>query len=107
MTVRKVPRKRAWRVYMLRCADGSLYTGCTNDLARRVAAHAAGKGARYTRSRRPVVLVWSARVKDRGAALRREYRLKQLTRKEKLALVRRQQPPGSKPVFQATRPSRP
>jgi putative endonuclease len=83
------PKKRAWRVYMLRCADGSLYTGCTNDLARRVAAHAAGKGARYTRSRRPVVLVWSARVKDRSAALRREYRLKLLTRKEKLALVRR------------------
>ncbi len=83
------PRKRAWRVYMVRCADGSLYTGCTNDLARRVAAHSAGKGARYTRSRRPVVLVWSARAKDRGAALRREAELKALTRTEKLALVAR------------------
>jgi putative endonuclease len=77
----------AWFVYMVRCADGSLYTGATNDLERRVTAHNAGKGARYTRSRRPVALVWSRRAKDRGSALSREARLKQLSRDEKLAFV--------------------
>lgn len=77
----------AWFVYMVRCADGSLYTGATNDLARRVAAHNEGKGARYTRSRRPVTLVWSRRAKDRGSALSREARLKRLSREEKLAFV--------------------
>ncbi|MDP2269154.1 MAG: GIY-YIG nuclease family protein [Archangium sp.] len=77
----------SWHVYMVRCADDSLYTGCTNDLARRVAAHNAGKGARYTRSRGPVQVVWSVRVKDRSAALSREARVKQLSRAEKLVLV--------------------
>lgn len=70
----------------MRCADGSLYTGCTNDLAARVAKHNAGKGARYTRSRRPVSLAWSRRVKDKSRALSLEARLKQLTRAQKLAL---------------------
>lgn len=79
----------AWHVYIVRCADGSLYTGCTNDLARRLEAHNAGRGARYTRSRRPVALAWSARVKDRSAALSREARIKRLTRPEKLALLAR------------------
>lgn len=74
---------------MVRCADGSLYTGCTNDLPRRVAAHNAGTGARYTRSRRPVALVFRRRAKDKGAALSQEARLKRLTRAEKLALVAR------------------
>lgn len=78
-----------WHVYMVRCADDSLYTGCTNDLARRVEAHNTGKGARYTRSRRPVQVVWSVRVKDRSAALSREARVKQLSRLEKLALVKK------------------
>jgi putative endonuclease len=81
-------RAVTWHVYMVRCADASLYTGCTNDLVKRVAAHNAGKGARYTRSRRPVKVVWSVRVKDRSAALSREAKLKQLSRAEKLALVR-------------------
>ncbi|MFZ5446155.1 MAG: GIY-YIG nuclease family protein [Myxococcota bacterium] len=72
---------------MVQCADGSLYTGCTNDLPRRVAAHNAGRGARYTRSRRPVVVVWTARAKDKSAALRREAKLKQLTRAQKWELV--------------------
>jgi putative endonuclease len=83
------PRPRAWHVYILRCADGSLYTGSTNDLARRVAAHAAGRGARYTRSRRPVELVWSSRSRSKAAALGREARLKQLSRAEKLRVVAR------------------
>ncbi|MBL8923400.1 MAG: GIY-YIG nuclease family protein [Myxococcaceae bacterium] len=76
-----------WFVYIVRCRDGTLYTGATNDLARRVAAHSAGKGARYTRSRAPVVLVWSRRKRDKPSALREEYRVKQLSRAEKLVLV--------------------
>jgi putative endonuclease len=82
-------RRPGWWTYLLRCGDGSLYAGATSDLARRVAAHGRGAGARYTRSRLPVVLVWCARAGDRGAALRREAALKRLTRAEKLALVRR------------------
>jgi len=79
----------SWHVYIVRCADDSLYTGCTNDLLKRVATHNAGKGARYTRSRLPVSVVWSVRVKDRSAALSREAKLKQLSRAEKLALISR------------------
>jgi len=77
----------SWRVYFLRCGDGSLYAGATNDLARRVARHAAGKGGRYTRSRLPVVLVYDEPLRGRGAALRREAALKRLSRTAKLALV--------------------
>ena len=73
-------------VYLLRCADGTLYTGCTNDLDRRLAAHNARKGAKYTRSRRPVVLVYREQAADRSAALRRERAIKRLTRKQKLEL---------------------
>ncbi len=73
---------------MVRCADGSLYTGCSNDVDRRVSAHNAGTGARYTRSRRPVKLVWSKRVGERGAAMSREALIKQLSRAEKLELIR-------------------
>ena len=76
-----------WTVYVLRCRDGSLYTGATNDLTARVAAHSAGKGGAYTRSRLPVALVYSEPHEDRSAALRREAALKRLTRAAKLALV--------------------
>jgi putative endonuclease len=76
-----------WRVYLLRCRDGSLYAGATNDVARRLARHAAGKGARYTRARLPVALVYEEPVRGRGAALRREAALKRLSRAAKLALV--------------------
>lgn len=76
-------------VYILRCADGTLYTGCTNDLSRRLAAHNAGKGAKYTRSRRPVELVYWEEVPDKSAALRREAAIKGLSRGEKLALIQR------------------
>lgn len=79
----------AWCVYLLRCRDGSLYAGATNDLKARLARHAAGKGARYTRSRLPVRLAYQEQVPDRGAALRREAALKKLTRQQKLALVAR------------------
>ena len=74
-------------VYLLRCGDGSLYTGCTNDLARRLRAHQSGRGAKYTRSRLPVELVYREEAEDRSAALRREAAIKRLTRAEKLALA--------------------
>ncbi|HEY1088877.1 MAG TPA: GIY-YIG nuclease family protein [Archangium sp.] len=86
----------SWHVYIVRCADDSLYTGCTNDLRKRVATHNSGKGARYTRSRLPVEVVWSVRVKDRSAALSREARVKQLTRPEKLALVAKRRVKGGR-----------
>ncbi|MEN9799042.1 MAG: hypothetical protein RL653_2738 [Pseudomonadota bacterium] len=81
-----------WYVYMLRCRDGSLYTGCTNDLARRLATHNAGRGAAYTRARLPVRLAWFEPAADRGAALRREAALKRLERAEKLLLLPRRAP---------------
>jgi putative endonuclease len=74
-------------VYLLRCADGSLYAGAAQDVAGRVRAHQAGTASRYTRSRRPVTLAWSVRVRDWSRALRLEWRIKRLPRGEKLALV--------------------
>lgn len=74
---------------MLRCRDGSLYTGITNDLTKRLARHRAGSASAYTRARRPVRLVYEERQPDRSAALRREAALRRLSRVEKLALVRR------------------
>ena len=74
-------------VYLLRCSDGSLYTGWTNDLDKRLAAHAAGTASRYTRSRLPVELVLTLPQPDRSAAMREEARIKRLTRRQKDALV--------------------
>jgi len=76
----------AW-VYILRCADGSLYTGWTVDVQRRLASHTAGGGARYTRSRLPVELVASFAMADASAARREEARIKRLTREQKLVLA--------------------
>ena len=75
-----------WYVYMLRCGDGSLYTGATNNVFRRLQAHRAGKGAKYTRGRGPLELVYQVRAGDRSQALRREMEIKSLSRAEKLAL---------------------
>ncbi len=75
-------------VYILRCGDGTLYTGCTNDLPRRLTTHQRGKGAKYTRARLPVELVYRESAADKSAALRREAAIKALTRAEKLALIR-------------------
>jgi len=72
---------------MLRCADGSLYTGWTVDVPRRLARHRAGKASRYTASRLPVELVYEAALDDRGAAMREEARIKALDRAAKLALI--------------------
>jgi len=76
----------AW-VYMLRCADGSLYTGWSTDVQRRLVAHRAGTASRYTASRRPVELALMLPMADRGAARREEARIKRLNRTDKLALV--------------------
>lgn len=78
--------RTAW-VYILECADRTLYTGWTYDPASRLKAHNAGAGAKYTRPRRPVRMVYQEAVEDKAAALRREYALKQLTRAQKLALI--------------------
>ena len=78
---------RAWHVYLLRCGDGTLYAGITNDLDKRLAAHRAGKGARYTRGRGPLRLVHSEPAGTKSAALKREHALKQLHRGQKLALL--------------------
>lgn len=77
-----------WFAYFVRCADGSLYAGATNNVTARVAKHNSGKGARYTRSRLPVRLVWSRRAADRSRAMSLEAHLKRLTRAQKLHLVR-------------------
>jgi putative endonuclease len=82
------PSARTWYVYMLRCADGSLYTGVTTDLPRRTRQHNAGTASRYTRSRRPVKLVYQERKRGRSAALKREAAIKKLTRRQKLAMIR-------------------
>jgi len=78
----------SWFVYIVECADGSLYTGITNDLEARIASHNNGKGARYTASRGPVTLRWSTAAKDRSEATRLEYEIKKMPRKIKLAMIR-------------------
>ncbi|MBI5518183.1 MAG: GIY-YIG nuclease family protein [Deltaproteobacteria bacterium] len=78
---------RRWTVYLLRCRDGSLYAGITVDLTRRLEAHAAGRGARYTRARLPVALAWSSGCKTGAEARRLEARIKALPRAQKLRLA--------------------
>jgi len=75
-------------VYILHCADGTLYTGITNDLKKRLQAHNHAKhGARYTKTRRPVVLKYTEQKRNRGSALKREYEIKTWSRTKKLALI--------------------
>ena len=81
----------AWYVYMLRCGDGSLYTGCTDNVERRLAVHQSGKGAKYTRSRLPVTLAYREELPDKSAALRREAAIKAMTRERKLALLQEEE----------------
>jgi putative endonuclease len=83
----------AW-VYMLRCADGSLYTGWSTDVPRRLVRHRAGKGSRYTASRLPVELAFAAPMADRTAARREEARIKALDRAGKLALIASSEAPA-------------
>ena len=77
-----------WTIYLLRCEDDTLYCGITTDLERRVREHNRQEGAKYTRSRTPVEVVYVEEAADRGAALRREYAIKQMSRAEKEALVK-------------------
>ncbi len=90
------PRRASsrWLVYILRCRDGSLYTGITNDLPKRLKTHAAGKASRYTRSRLPVSLAYTEPKRSKSAALKREAAIKKLRRNEKERLVRSPQTPG-------------
>jgi predicted GIY-YIG superfamily endonuclease len=74
---------RRWHLYILQCSDGTLYTGITNDLARREAQHNSGTASRYTRSRRPVQIVHQEPCRNRSYALKKEYAVKSLSRKEK------------------------
>ena len=74
-------------VYVLRCGDGSLYTGWTNDLEQRLAAHQSGKGAKYTRGRLPIEMVYFEEMPDKSAALKRENELKKLKKTEKELLI--------------------
>ena len=75
-------------VYILRCADGTLYTGIASDVEKRLQKHNEGKGAKYTRGRGPVELVYREELANRAEASKREYQIKQLSRPEKLALIR-------------------
>lgn len=77
----------AYWLYILRCGDGSLYTGTTDDVERRLKAHREGKGAKYTRGRGPLEVVYREALPDKSAALKREWAVKQLSREEKLRLI--------------------
>ena len=76
-----------WQVYILQCSDGTLYTGCTDNTERRLLCHNSGKGAKYTRCRLPVKLIYTEDAADKSAALRREMAIKKLSRQEKLRLI--------------------
>lgn len=79
--------EKKWFVYLLRCGDGSLYCGITDDVQRRLEAHAAGKGAKYTRGRGPLELVYTEACESHSDALKREIAIKRMNRREKLALA--------------------
>ncbi len=81
------PSKPRWLVYLLRCRDGSLYTGITNDLPKRLKAHAAGRASRYTRSRLPVGIAYTEPQPSKSRALKREAAIKKLSRRQKEILL--------------------
>lgn len=78
----------SWFVYILKCSDNTLYTGTSNDVEKRVLNHNKKKGAKYTKTRTPVVLVYKREFADRSLACKEEYRIKQLTRTEKIKLIK-------------------
>lgn len=80
--------KKDWLVYVLRCADGSYYTGCTNNLTQRIRSHNNQNGAKYTRGRTPVKVVYCEKNLSHSKALQREYEIKQMSREEKIKLVK-------------------
>lgn len=79
-----------WYVYILRCGDGTLYTGTTNDVPRRLQMHRSGRGAKYTRGRQPLELVHTEVCEDHSQALKREWQIKQLPRAEKEKLIKKE-----------------
>ena len=79
--------EKHWKLYILRCGDGSLYTGITVDVEARLTQHREGTGAKYTRGRGPLELVYVEECEDHSQALKREYRIKALSKQEKLALI--------------------
>jgi putative endonuclease len=81
--------KRKWSVYILECGDGTLYTGVTNNVEARIESHRAGKGAKYTRGRQPLRLACILPCRNKGAALKKEYAIKRLSREEKFVLIRK------------------
>lgn len=80
--------EKTWYLYILKCRDGSLYTGITTDVEKRLELHRSGKGAKYTRGRGPLELVYREECAGHSAALHRELEVKRLTRKQKLALIK-------------------
>lgn len=84
----KTTPAKEWLVYILKCGDGSYYTGITNDLARRLKAHTAGTASKYTRSRLPIKVVYREILPTKGQALRREMEIKKLTRAQKTLLIK-------------------
>ena len=78
-----------WYLYILRCGDGTLYTGITTDVEKRLAAHRAGKGAKYTRGRGPLELAYREELPDHSAALKREHEIKSMSRQEKEKLIQK------------------
>lgn len=76
-------KSNRWHLYILKCSDNTFYTGITNDVLRRLGMHNDGKASRYTRSRRPVILIYQERCRNKSSALKKEYRMKSLSRKEK------------------------
>lgn len=81
--------ENTWKLYILRCGDGTLYTGITTDVDKRFAQHASGKGAKYTRGRGPLELLYREECGDHSAALKRELEIKALSREEKLNLIKK------------------
>ena len=79
--------EQKWVLYILECGDGTLYTGITGNLKKRLVAHQSGKGAKYTRGRGPIILRYIEACEDHSQALRREIQVKQLSRNEKLTLI--------------------
>ena len=90
-----------WYVYVLRCADGTLYTGITTDVTRRLEEHNRGAGAKYTRRRTPVTLLFIEAAEDRSSASRREHAIKGLTRRGKLELVRAASEPDKRVLLES------
>jgi predicted GIY-YIG superfamily endonuclease len=85
----EIKMEHTWKLYILRCGDGTLCTGITTDVEKRLETHRSGKGAKYTRGRGPLELVYSEECADHSAALRREHEIKALSRAEKLKLIQK------------------